>query len=131
MSLERALAYIELGWSIFPVQANAKRPLTKNGFKDASRSAYTVRKWWEKHPDANIGIATGQVSGLVVVDVDVKNGAKGAESIKTLKGMPPTLMASTPSGGWHLYYLAPEAKKSAARTGCSPASTSRRTAAMS
>ena len=106
MILDRALAYVELGWAVFPLVPNTKRPLTKNGFKDASKSVYLVKKWWTDNPDANIGIATGQVSGIVVVDLDVKNDAKGMESYQTLSGMSPTLMAETPSGGWHFYYAA-------------------------
>jgi P4 family phage/plasmid primase-like protien len=104
MKLERALAYIELGWAIFPLVPNTKRPLTKNGFKDATKSAYVVRQWWEETPDANIGIVTGEASGLLVLDVDVKKGAKGRESLSSIKGLPPTLTAQTPTGGWHLYF---------------------------
>ena len=107
MKLERALAYIEQGWSVFPLVPNTKVPLTKSGFKDATKSAYAVRRWWSDNPEANIGIATGEVSGVAVVDVDVKNGAQGRESLSSLKGMPPTLTVRTPSGGWHLYYLPP------------------------
>ena len=108
MNLERALAYIERGWAIFPLVPNTKKPLTRNGFKDATKSADVVREWWGRTPNANIGIATGLLSGVVVVDVDVKNGAKGRESLASLKGLEPTLTATTPSGGWHLYYLCPE-----------------------
>ncbi len=82
MKLERALEYIGQGWAIFPCAPNSKRPLTKNGFKDATKSAYRARQWWSQHPDANIAIATGQESGVAVVDVDVKNGAKGKESLQ-------------------------------------------------
>lgn len=105
--LEQALACVEQGWAVFPLVPNTKRPLTKNGFKDASKSTFAVRKWWTEYPDANIGLATGEVSGLIVIDVDVKNGAKGRESLGQLKGLPPTLTVATPSGGWHLYYLNP------------------------
>ncbi len=112
MSLEQALIFVNNGWPVFPVEPNGKRPLTPNGFKDATLSVYAVKRWWEKYPDANIGIATGMVSKLAVVDIDVKNGAKGRESIEKLKGMTPTLMARTPSGGWHLYYLLDEPLRS-------------------
>ncbi len=108
MLIEQALAFIKLGWAVFPVQANGKKPLTKNGFKDATISAYTARKMWEAHPDANIGVATGLSSGIAVVDVDVKNGVRGRESLASIKGVSPTLTVTTPSGGWHLYYLCPE-----------------------
>ncbi len=55
--LERALACVEEGWAVFPVASNAKTPLTKNGFKDASKSADAVGKAFAKHKNPNIGIA--------------------------------------------------------------------------
>lgn len=116
--LERALAYTELGWAVFPLIPNSKRPLTQNGFKDASKDAEMVKRWWTQHPTANIGIATGEVSGLVIVDIDVKNGAKGKESLDSLSGMTPTLTAQTPSGGWHFYYASPGPTR--CRTGLLP-----------
>lgn len=116
--LERALAYAELGWAVFPLIPNSKRPLTHNGFKDASKDAEAVKHWWTEHPTANIGIATGVISDLVVVDVDVKNGARGIESLDSIKGMTPTLAVQTPSGGMHFYYLAPGPTR--CRTGLLP-----------
>lgn len=118
MMLERALAYIGSGWAVFPLIPNSKRPLTQNGFKDASKSADAVTRWWTQHPMANIGIATGAPSGLVVVDIDVKNGAKGMESLDSLSGMTPTLTVQTPSGGLHFYYVAPGPTR--CRTGILP-----------
>lgn len=104
---DHALAFAEQGLSVIPLVPNKKIPLTSNGFKDASKLVDAVNKWWDEYPTANIGIATGKESGIVVIDVDVKNGAKGRESLALLPGLPPTLTVSTPSGGWHLYYLAP------------------------
>jgi len=118
MMIERALAYIEAGWAVFPLIPNSKRPMTKNGFKDASKAREDVRRWWTEQPDANIGISTGEPSGLVVVDVDVKNGAKGMESLASLSGIDPTLTVKTPSGGLHLYYLT--AGPTRCRTGILP-----------
>jgi hypothetical protein len=60
-----------------------------------------------KYPNANIGIATGSISDFIVVDVDVKNGAKGQESLASLRGMTPAPTVKTPSGGWHLCYRSP------------------------
>jgi len=57
----------------------------------------------------NIGIVTGSKNGIVVVDVDPRNG--GLDSFSKLKSeikIPETLMVSTPSGGFHLYYELPE-----------------------
>lgn len=67
----------------------------------------SIRQWWKEAPDANIGIATGSVSGLVVLDIDVKNGAAGAETLAGLESSHDglrTLRVQTPSGGTHLYF---------------------------
>jgi hypothetical protein len=44
--------------------------MTPNGFKDASTDSAVIKIWWENNPDAAIGIPTGEISGLVVVDID-------------------------------------------------------------
>lgn len=106
--LEAALEIAARGWPVFPLEPDGKRPLTPNGFKDASTAAAQINRWWKKHPDANVGVATGPASGIAGTDVDVKAGAKGRESIASLKGMTPTLTVSTPSGGWHFYYRCPK-----------------------
>lgn len=107
--LSRALAYAELGWPVFPLEPNGKKPITPNGFKDATTSPETIRRWWKRNPNANIGVQTGEASGIAAIDIDVKNGAKGRESAAALNGgLPPTLKVITPSGGWHLYYVCPE-----------------------
>lgn len=110
--LARALAYTDLGWAVFPLAPNTKIPFKgSKGFADASKNPEVIKGWWAANPDANIGVATGAVSGIVVVDVDVKNGSKGIESFSKLSGMSPTLRALTPSvgangeHGWHDYYI--------------------------
>lgn len=108
LRVERAVACAESGWAVFPVVPNKKTPLTPNGFKDASKSAAVIRNTFAKFDNPNIGLATGKASGVACLDIDVKNGAKGRESLALLKGLPPTLTVTTPSGGWHLYYAYPE-----------------------
>jgi P4 family phage/plasmid primase-like protien len=105
MKIEKALEYAARGWKVFPCLPDGKAPMTPTGFKDASKDPDRIREWWAKTPDANIGLATGMSSGIVVLDVDVKNGAKGEESFATLPDLPPSRMARTPSGGRHLYYI--------------------------
>lgn len=105
--LIRAIGYAELGWHIFPLVPNKKTPATKNGFKDATLDLEQIKKWWTEIPSANIGIATGSRTGIAVVDIDVKNGSNGFESLKTLNINTNTLTAITPSGGRHLYYATP------------------------
>jgi hypothetical protein len=42
----------------------------KGGFKAATTDARQIEAWWRQWPDANIGIATGAISGIAVVDID-------------------------------------------------------------
>lgn len=62
--------------SIFPCNSD-KRPLISNGFKGASTDPGQVTTWWTQHPDALIGMPTGQTTNRVVIDLDVKNGKDG------------------------------------------------------
>ena len=107
-----ALAYVrDFDWHVFPVGPD-KKPLTTHGFKDATRYAEQIRQWWSRWPSANIGIACG-ASGIVVVDLDldVKKDLDGpAEWAKLTAGHDPirTAEASTPRGGRHLYFTAPD-----------------------
>lgn len=104
--MEYALSYANQGYAVFPLQPNGKQPLTEHGFKDASRDAEVIRQWWNKWPEANVGIATGRISGIVVLDVDRKHGVDGVVSAAELD-LTPTLVIKTPSGGFHLFYKAP------------------------
>jgi hypothetical protein len=101
-----ALSYVtDRAWSVFPCVPGEKRPLTPNGLKDATTDPTRIRAWWERWPDANIGVACGP-SGIVVVDVD------NPEGTKTLAGLdydfPRTLSSVTGSGGAHYFYAMPD-----------------------
>lgn len=108
--LDAALNYAENGLAVFPLVPNAKEPLTDHGFKDASTDTAKIKAWWTKYPEANIGIATGNMSGgLVAIDLDVKNNAGGPQSYdawleKEWLVMPQTLTAKTWSGGRHIFF---------------------------
>ena len=104
--IEHALTYASRGWHVFPVRPNAKEPLTPSGHHDATVDVDTIRAWWERWPDANIGVAS-KPSGLVVLDVDVAGDRGGRESLKALSGemeLPDTAVARTGSGGLHVIY---------------------------
>ncbi|WP_167525714.1 VapE domain-containing protein [Cupriavidus oxalaticus] len=106
-SLQAALDFAVRGWAVFPLKPEEKIPLTQHGFKDATTDPATIRQWWTQWPDANIGIATGCTSGLLVLDIDVKDGAAGAETLQQLEsehGGLQTRRVQTPSGGQHLYF---------------------------
>ena len=103
MIFQSAFELAKKGYSVIPLREGSKLPATPNGFKNASKDEDVLKEWLKLNPSFNIGIATGLVSGLTVVDVDVKNGHKGKESLKSLN-LPPTLTVKTPTGGWHLYF---------------------------
>lgn len=105
-ALQHARASAKRGWFVFPVVPDGKRPLVKKWEKEATTDTAKIEAWWEAWPDANYGIACGP-SGLFVVDVDVKKGKRGTDTLADLEleGLcPPTFEVETPSGGWHLYY---------------------------
>jgi hypothetical protein len=129
-----ALGYAGMGWSVFPLHSvsadgactcgggcssPAKHPRTKDGFKSATTDQKAVSDFWDTWPDANIGVRTGRVSGIFVVDVDEAKGADlenlfkkfgGAEHWKTL--------TCTTGRGRHFYFRLPtgvEIKNSASK----------------
>jgi hypothetical protein len=74
--------------------------LVRNGLKSATTSVATIRDWFTTWPDANVGIATGDV---VVIDIDPRHG--GDEAL--LGELPPTWRVKTGGGGLHLYFRVP------------------------
>lgn len=106
-----ALAYAAEGWAVIPLKG--KKPLTPHGYKDATKDPTQIRQWWTTWPDANIGLVTGAMSGRLVLDVDIKNGKKGDESLQLLIDeygeLPETLTSVTASGGWHYVFRMPAA----------------------
>jgi hypothetical protein len=108
--LDRALAYAASGKPVFPCGAD-KRPLTAHGFKDASTDPGMIREWWTRWPDALIGLPTG--AWCWVLDIDIKHGQPGAESLADLirahGQLPETRTAKTQSGGTHYYFQPVEA----------------------
>lgn len=90
------------GWQVFPCRRD-KKPATPNGFKNATNDPAEVRELFMRHPGPLAGIATGQASGLAVLDLDVKDGA-GAWWAENRHQMPQTRTVRTRSGGLHLYF---------------------------
>ncbi|MCJ7833851.1 bifunctional DNA primase/polymerase [Cuneatibacter sp. NSJ-177] len=108
---EQALYYASLGLAVFPLKPKSKFPATENGFHSATTDREEISRWWDKHPDYNIGIATGSISGGVFVidlDIDEDKGLNGYEVLKEWQrehgDLPETWMAITGRGGYHLFY---------------------------
>ena len=106
-----ALAYAKMGMAVFPLIPKNKKPVTANGFHDATTDPAQIEKWWRSNPNYNIGIATGQMSGgLVVIDLDIddEKGRYGNETLReweTEHGqLPDTCRTITGRGGYHLLF---------------------------
>lgn len=103
-----AAALARWGLPVFPCAPGAKHPLTRRGFRDATIDPGQVQAWWDRHPDANIGVPTGFASGLDVVDVDVHDSGTGfaaferARAANLVNGW--AWLVRTPSGGLHAYF---------------------------
>ena len=123
-TLEWAQRYIARGWMVVPlftVDAQGqctcgkkdcsdagKHPTTKKGLAEGSRDPKQIEAWFgTKAKPRNIGILTGEVSGLTVLDIDIGDGKEGAESWAKLiegHGEPDTLIGVTGSGGTHVLF---------------------------
>lgn len=103
-----AIRYANLGIPVFPCVPGGKQPLTSNGFHDATSSPRVVHGWWQRTPDANIGLPTGASTGILVVDIDVHSHGNGFAAFERARSEGLTdswgWMVRTPSGGIHAYY---------------------------
>lgn len=111
-TLDAARDYFKMGWSVIPLRPAglddeenelAKRPSLAT-WTPNQHKAWGLREindWWSNHPDHNIGIVTGKVSGISVVDVDGDGGKKALKDAGLQ--LPATRMHKTPHG-WHFIY---------------------------
>jgi hypothetical protein len=94
---------------VFPCAPWAKRPLTGRGFIDATTDQRQIVRWWDRWPEANIGLPTGR-GGVHVVDVDDHPSGSGFAALERARrtGLVEGWLGvvRTPSGGLHLYYPA-------------------------
>jgi hypothetical protein len=78
--------------------------LVPHGVKDATTNRARVLAWWTRHPQANIGLATGH--DFDVLDVDGPAGAQAIRTLAATHGLQSSgPLVRTGGGGWH-YYLA-------------------------
>lgn len=76
---------VSSGFSLFPVHfvtnnrcscgksdcgSPGKHPITRNGVKDATKDPSQIKAWFSGNPTPNVGIATGEPSGIIVIDED-------------------------------------------------------------
>jgi predicted P-loop ATPase len=108
-ALVAALGYAKRGWPVFPCRPRAKEPANRHGFKEATTEKGSIVAAWTARGTANVAIATGKVSGLVVLDVDPRNGGdQSLHELERLHGpLPETVSVATGGGGRHFYFAAP------------------------
>ena len=102
---EWALRYAEAGFSVIPVNHDKKPIIKWEPYQKRKATKEEIEKWWTITPTANIGIVTGSISGVAVVDIDtpdLKN--EMLDNIETLAAPPISL---TPRGGRHQWYAYP------------------------
>jgi putative DNA primase/helicase len=117
-------------WKLFPVHsvdgkgrcscgapecATGKHPRVKRWNTEATDDIFQLIDWLEQWPTMNIGLATGSVSGVVVLDIDEKEDVSGAESLAGLEAvhgkLPNTLMQITGGRGKHYFFKYPKGVK--------------------
>lgn len=95
---------LNLNLPVFPCRPD-KRPYTKNGFKDATIDMTKIKNFWLKFPDALIGVPTGKISNLFVIDVDMSESKSGENTFEKLGFEDPdTLQTITKNKGRHLIF---------------------------
>lgn len=106
--LEYALNYIKKGYSIIPVGRgeDKKEPFLPSylEFFDRKPTEEEVRLWWKQYPEAQIGILTGKINNLTVLDVDYNEKGKVESGLAYHGDFPKTLTVQSGSGGKHFYY---------------------------
>ena len=121
--LASTLGYAERGWPVIPITPNEAHPPLITKWQDkATCDTIQISEWLGTTPEANVAILTGSESGVVVVDVDMKNGKNGKATLAALvkqHGGFTTRTASSPTGGAHYYFKWP-GYKIANRTGFVP-----------
>lgn len=101
--VDQATAYMERHeWSLFPV--SGKKPLKySNGVLDASRDPGTA-SIWQHRPDLGIALATGDPSGVWVLDVDGEKGLASLHRLEAEHGALPQTVTSRTGNGSHLFF---------------------------
>jgi putative DNA primase/helicase len=98
----KALALARQGLPVFPCRCVDKRPLTQNGFKDASSDLELVHRWWALWPRAYVGAPTGDK--FVVIDLDLQHVEALSWFETNDARLPLTRTHVTGSGGRHLLF---------------------------
>lgn len=108
--LDAALDYADMGVKVFPCKPNGKKPITRNGFKDATTDHEQIVAWWTQYSTANIATPTGNSQGIgVTIDIDGLDNPFPKNPDNQLS-LDKCVSVDTPSGGSHYHALNPQGK---------------------
>lgn len=104
--------YIEkYSLSVIPIRKGEKKPDITSWMPYQQRlpTQSELDSWFSEGHKKNIAVVTGHLSGIVVLDLDEKNGKSASKTLAELGYELPevTVIARTPSGGWHYYFKHP------------------------
>jgi Bifunctional DNA primase/polymerase, N-terminal/AAA domain/Primase C terminal 2 (PriCT-2) len=113
-----AIHYAERGWQVFPAPQGTKKSHKSAKFSDgrnwgATTDADEIRRDFAQWPEANVGVPTGKISGIWVLEADTPEGhdVDGITSLRALEAqhgkLPDTLTAVSPTGSLHYYIKHP------------------------
>ncbi len=122
-TLAAALDYAERGWKVLPVHTfkdgncsckrdcpnPGKHPRISKWPVKATTDPQTIKEWWQRWPDANVGLLTGPESGFFALDLDTRsNGDKSLTALMREHGeLPKTITQVTGGGGLHFLFTYP------------------------
>ncbi len=99
---QSALEYSEkYHFSVIPIKPDKKPYIQWTPYQKKKATTAEIRQWWTKWPQAMIGIVTGEVSGIFVLDCDTQ---AGFEQYKAPAGQPCLSAGANSARGWHLYF---------------------------
>lgn len=93
--------YIGNDFSVIPLRNDKRAAFPWEQYQKEKADEAQITKWWTSNPNFCIGIVTGPISGITVVDLD---HGKPDGKVTPLETFPETFTVKTPSGGYHLYY---------------------------
>ncbi len=116
--LQAALNYANSGFSVIPIMPDKKPFIKWEKYQTHRATEEEIRQWFSKWPNAMIGIVTGQISRLFVIDCDTVDGYNSIEKLLPDSLEIPT--ARTPRGGWHFYFKYSEDSDFTTKAGIMP-----------
>ena len=119
--VDYALDYARRGWFVFPVHSvntdgtctckkkaacerPGKHPACGKGLKDATVDEKTIRGWWSKNRNYNIGLQAGPQSGVWVLDLDGKDAEAAIRALEEQHGSLPDTPKAKTGRGVHIYF---------------------------